>query len=198
MRNCVGLAVLVLVAACSTPSSVAPVSFPLTYKMTANAGEFPTLPPCASLSDVQAVDSRTDKTIGKRFVEGKAAPAADVTVTSDIASWVRTGALDAIKRGGVTPGSAGPVLHLTVDQITTSENVLHRSGYEGRVMITGELTSKNGSSCWKDRAEGSSENYGYAGSAENYSETLNHALDRAMIRLLGSPDLKKAICACGG
>lgn len=198
MRVRVALTVLVLLTACSTPSSVSPISFPLEYKLTANAGEFPMLPSCATLSDVQAVDSRSDKTIGKRFVEGKTAPAADVTVTSDIAAWVRAGALDALKRGGVTPGSAGPVLHLSIDQITTSENVLHRSGYEGRLVLTGELTSRNGSSCWKDRVEGSSENYGYAGSADNYRETLNHALDRAMIRLLGSPEMKKAICSCGG
>jgi hypothetical protein len=35
--------------------------------------------------------------------------------------------------------------------------------------------------------EGSSENYGYSDATRNYQETLNHALDRAMIRLLGDP-----------
>jgi hypothetical protein len=197
MRNRVCLTLVVVLAACSTPSAVSPISFPLQYKTTASPGEFPTLPSCAAISGVQAVDSRTDKAIGKRFIEGKTA-SADVMVTSDLAEWVRAGALDALKRGGVTPGSSGSTIRLSIDQIVTSENVLHRSGYEGRIVLSAELLSKSGDSCWKERVEGSSENYGYAGSAENYQETLNHALDRAMIRLLGSPDLKKAICSCGG
>jgi hypothetical protein len=198
MRHCVCLTLVLVLAACSTPSTVSPISFPLQYKMTASPGEFPTLPPCAAISGVQAVDSRTDKAIGKRFIEGRNAASADVTVTSDLAEWVRAGALDALKRGGVTPGSSGSTLRLSIDQIVTSENVVHRSGYEGRIVLSAELLSKSGTSCWKDRVEGSSENYGYAGSAENYRETLNHALDRAMIRLLGDPDFKKAVCSCGG
>jgi len=38
----------------------------------------------------------------------------------------------------------------------------------------------------------------YSGTAENYQETLNHALDRAMIRLLGDPGFQRNICSCGG
>jgi hypothetical protein len=33
---------------------------------------------------------------------------------------------------------------------------------------------------------------------ENYQETLNHALDRAVIKIVSTPEMKKAICACGG
>jgi hypothetical protein len=198
MRNCVCLTVLVLVVACSTPSSVAPVSFSLQYKTTASPGEFPTLPPCAAISDVQAVDSRTEKAIGRRFVEGRTTAAAPVTVSSDIGAWVRAGALDALKRAGVSPGTSGAAtLRISIDQINTSENVLHRAGYEGRLVLSAELLARSGTSCWKDRADGFAENYGYAGSAENYQETLNHALDRAMIRMLSTPELKKAICSCG-
>jgi len=51
---------------------------------------------------------------------------------------------------------------------------------------------------WKDSLDGFVENYGDAGTAENYQETLNHALDRAMIRLLNSPDFRKTVCSCGG
>jgi hypothetical protein len=45
--------------------------------------------------------------------------------------------------------------------------------------------------------EGSSENYGYAGSIENYQETLNHALDRAAMRAFSAPGFRKAVCSCG-
>jgi len=117
---------------------------------------------------------------------------------SDVAAWVRSGATDTLKRAGASVGkTSAATLRLTIDQISTTENVLHRSGYEGRIVMSAELV-RSGASCWKDRLDGFAENYGYAGSAENYQETLNHALDRAMIRLLGSPDFRKAVCSCGG
>jgi hypothetical protein len=189
-----------LVLSCSTPSSVNPVSVPLQYKTVASPAEFASLPPCAAISRVDVVDKRTDQNIGKRFVEGKNSPAAPVTTTSDVAAWVREAVESAIKRGGVTVGKAGaPVLRVTVEQIATSENVLHRSGYEGRIVLNGELRGAGGdASCWQSRADGSSQNYGYSGSVENYQETLNHALDRAIIRLFGDPGFKPAVCsACG-
>lgn len=186
----------IALVACSTPSTVAPVSVPLQYKMMAAAAEFPAQQSCAAVSSVRVVDAREDKTLGKRFIEGKnAAPAAAVTTTSDVAEWVKTGADAALARAGVANGR-GPELELRVEQITTSENVLHRSGYEGRITLAAEVRS-GGAACWKGRVEGYAENYGYAGSTENYQETLNHALDRAMIRLLGTSEVKNALCSCG-
>jgi len=187
----------ILAAACSTPSSVAPLTVPLKYKMMASPAEFSTLPPCAALGATRVVDAREDKTLGKRFVEGKSNPPAVVTTSSDVAAWVAAALDNAMKREGIaTSGSSK--LTVTVEQITTSENVLHRSGYEGRVVLSAELHSAQGQSCWKGRSEGFAENYGYAGSAENYQETLNHAADRAMIKLFATPELRKAICSCGG
>lgn len=200
MRKYIIFAGLMLLG-CSTPSSVAPVSFPLKYKTMVNPAEFPVLAPCSALSRVEVEDARAEKVIGKRFVEGKpSAAAAPVTASTDIDAWVRAGAEDALKRAGVSMAKVGgPVLRIVIDQISTSENVLHRAGYEGRIALSGELRSGgNGTSCWKARADGFAENYGYAGSAENYQETLNHALDRAIIRLLSTPELKRSICSCGG
>ena len=198
MRKVSLCAVVLLVGACSSPSTVAPLSVPLQYKMQAKAAEFPVVDSCAAISDLRVTDARSDKTIGKRYVENKSSATAAVTTTSDVAEWVRGGAEDALRRAGANVGkSGGPTLRLTVDQINTSENVLHRSGYEGRIVMSAELT-KGGTSCWKDRLDGFAENYGYAGSIENYQETLNHALDRAMIRMLGSSEFKRAACSCGG
>jgi len=166
--------------------------------MQAKAGEFPTVDACAAISAILVTDARTDKTIGKRYVENKASATAAVTTTSDVADWVRNGASDALRLAGANVGKPGaPTLRLSVDQINTTENVLHRSGYEGRIVMSAELT-RGGTSCWKDRLDGFAENYGYAGSIENYQETLNHALDRAMIRMMSSSEFKRAACACGG
>jgi uncharacterized lipoprotein YajG len=199
MRKYALLAMLILLAACSTPSMVLPFSFPLRYQTMASPGEFPALGSCAALSAVRVDDAREEKTVGKRFIEGKNAPPAPVTVSTDVAEWVRAGAESALTRSGGSIGTAdAPTLHIRVEGLTTNENVLHRAGYDGRITLSAELTAKGaGAPCWNGHAEGFSENYGYAASVENYQETVNHALDRAMIGLLSDPELKKAICDCG-
>lgn len=179
------------------PTSVAPLSIPLQYTTMANPGEFPNLPSCAALSAIQVKDTGLPKVIGKRYLENSPSVSAPVSVSSGVATWVRAGASDAVRRAGVGMKSGAPVLRLTVRQIVTSENVARRSGFEGRIVISAELTRKGGA-CWQGRIEGSSENYGYSGATDNYQETLNHALDRAMIRLLGDPEFQKNICSCGG
>ena len=182
---------------CVTPSSVTPLSIPLVYKTMATPGDFSTLAPCAAISGVQVTDARTDKAIGRRFVEDNAATVAPVTAASDVAAWVRAGALEALKQSGVSLGKPGaPLLRISVEQIRSNENVVHRSGYDARIVISAKL-SHGGNTCWSDRADGEAENYGYSGSIENYQETLNHALDRAIIRLTDMAGFRRALCACG-
>ena len=193
------LLALVILAGCSTPSAVKPLEVPLQYKSMASPAEFSTLPACASLSATRIVDAREDRALGKRFVEGKSSPPAPVTTTSDVTAWAKLGLENVLKKTAVrTDAAAAPSLIVTIEQIGTNENVLHRAGYDGRIALAGELKSAGGTSCWKGRAEGFAENYGYAGSVENYQETLNHALDRAILHLLSAPDLRKAICSCNG
>ena len=192
------LAVLFFVAGCTAiPTSLGPTAIPLQYQEVASAGEFPGVPACAALSGIQVTDARLDKTIGKRYVETNPAITAPVTASSDVAAWVRAGASAAAQRVGINQTSGGPILRLSVRQIMTSENVARRSGYEGRIVLSAELVRRGGGVCWQDRTEGASENYGYSGAVDNYQETLNHALDRAMIRLLGDPGFQRSLCSCG-
>lgn len=196
---CLAIVVLCVAAGCVTPSSTGPFAVPLSYKTEASPGDFPSFPPCAAVADVQVADMRPDKTLGKRFIDDNAATAAPVTAASDVAAWARSGALAILKQTGVTVGKPGaPILRMSIEEIRTNENIVHRSGYDGRISISARLSKAgSGSACWKDRAEGSAENYGYTGSVENYQETLNHALDRTMIRLLSTPQFRKAVCGCG-
>jgi hypothetical protein len=190
---------LLAIAGCTAiPTSLDPLAVPLQYKMMANAGEFPSAPQCAAISAIQVNDARTTPLLGKRYVETKPSVTAPVRASSDVKAWLRAGAEASTQRVGIRQKSTGPILLLTVRQITTSENVARRSGYEARIQISAQLTRKGGGSCWQDRIEGSSENYGYSGTAENYQETLNHALDRAMIHLLSDPGFLRTVCSCGG
>ncbi|MDQ3198354.1 MAG: hypothetical protein M3Q46_04065, partial [Verrucomicrobiota bacterium] len=174
-----------LFASCTAiPTSLGPVSVSLQYNQIASPGEFPTAPACASISSIQVVDSRLDPTIGKRYVETNPSVTAPLSTASDVAGWIKAGADNAAQRAGISQKAGGAVLRITLRQIAVNENVARRSGFEGRLLISAELLRKGGGVCWQDRIEGTSENYGYSGSNENYEETLNHALDRAMIRLL--------------
>ncbi len=194
------LAVALLLAACATPTSVQPLSIPLVYKTMAEPGDFSTLPQCAAVSEVQVIDGRSDKSLGKRFIDNNGASAVPVMAGSDVAAWVRSGAMEVMRLSGVSLGKAGaPVLQLTVEQIRTNENVVHRSGYDGRIVLAGRLVSRGGAGvCWSDRVSGAAENYGYSGSAQNYQETLNHALDRAVISLVNLRGFRSAVCSCSG
>jgi hypothetical protein len=164
----------------------------------ANAGEFPALPDCAVLSSIRTTDKRLTTRIGKRYVETNPSITAPIDTGSEVAAWVRTGATSATQRAGIKEKKNGPVLRITVRQINLNENVARRSGYDGRIVLSVQLTRRGGGVCWEEQIEGASENYGYSGSAENYQETLNHALDRAMVRLLSEPGFQKNICSCGG
>lgn len=192
------VALIFIVMACSTPKTVAPVSFPLQYKMVATAAEFPSLSSCAGVSKVEVEDARDTQTLGKRSIEGNATASADVTSTTSVTDWVRSGFEQALTRAGAsTNKTGGPTLRVRVEQIHTIENVLHRSGYEGHLSLSAQLVpSRGGAACWKGTSDSQGENYGYPGSAENYNETLNHALDRGIIKLIGSSDFKAAACNC--
>jgi hypothetical protein len=184
---------------CTTPSTLGPLSVPLAYKTMAEPGDFATLPACAAISKIQVFDNRPDRTIGKRFIDNNAATAVPVTAASDVATWVRSGTVAALKLCGVPVGKTGaPILRIAVEQLRTNENVVHRSGYDGRIVLTARLISTSGGTCWSDRVSGAAENYGYSGTAENYQETLNHALDRAVISLTNLPGFRSAVCSCNG
>ncbi|HSP14525.1 MAG TPA: hypothetical protein VLV78_07230 [Thermoanaerobaculia bacterium] len=173
-----------------------PVTVPLQYKTMASVGEFPSAQTCGSVSRVEVTDARANKMLGSRYLQEKSSMRADVTSSGDVAGWVQSGAEAALKQSGAAMQGGGPVLRLRLTDIKTDESVFHRAQFNARITLAADLLSPGGRSCWHDSAEGYSENYGYAGSAENYQETLNHALDRAMIRVLGSGEYKKAVCDC--
>ncbi len=195
MRRLIGPALGLFLVFCAA-GSVNPVSVPLQYKLMASPAEFPSAITCGGISKVDVTDARTSQVIGTRYLQEKTSVRADVTSTGDAAAWVRSGAEAALKQTGIATKPGGPALRLRLDNIRTDESVYRRAEYTGRVNVSADLVSPGGRSCWHDSVEGVSQNYGYAGSSLNYQETLNHALDRAMIRILGSGEFRRAVCDC--
>lgn len=189
---CSALAVL---SACAV-SRLDPLSIPLAYQPNPkNAGLLGGLT-CNSISDLQVGDARTEKTLGIRTHESLPLKA-DVTAATDPLAWVHVGVQGFLQQNGVSLQGTGPKLLVSLDALHTVESAWHRSSYDARVGLTGQLQGPGGKSCWKESVVGTSGNYGYAGSVQDYQETLNGALDAASMHLTESQEFKTALCHCG-
>jgi hypothetical protein len=190
------LAILIplTVAACAV-SRVDPLSVPLVYKPNPkNVGLLGGLS-CSAVSQVEAQDARSQKILGTRVHESKPLKA-DVTAGSDPAAWVTSGVQSVLKQNGFSTQGGGPKLVVTLDTLHTVESIWHRSSYDARIALSGELLSPAGKVCWKGDVEGQGGNYGYSGSIVNYQETLNAALDAATSNLFLAAGFKDALCHC--
>jgi hypothetical protein len=177
-------------------SKVEPLSVPLVYQANPkNAGVLGSLSCAASVQQIQVSDVRSDKNLGVRTHESKPLKA-DVTTASDPAAWVRDGVQSFLGQNGITAQGSGPKLVISIDDLHTTESIWHRAGYDADIALTGQLVTASGKICWKGTGAGTGGNYGYAGSIENYQQTLNEALDHATLQMTKS-DFKDALCHCG-
>jgi hypothetical protein len=182
-------------AACAV-SRVDPLSIPLVYTATPkNATVFGGVP-CNAISTLQVTDARSDKSLlGVRTHESKPLKA-DVTSSTDPAVWVQSGLQSSLGQNGIVFQGHGPKLAVSIDTLHTTESIWHRSSYTANLALTGSLISPSGRLCWKQTVQGAGDNYGYAGSVQNYQQTLNSALDNASANLAQSAGFKDALCHC--
>jgi len=177
-------------------SKVDPLSIPLAYKSNPkNAGAIGSLA-CPVIYQVQVTDARIDKMLGVRTHESKPLKA-EVSAAGDPAVWARDGVLSLLTQNGVTAQYGAPQLLVAIETLRTTESIWHRASYAAQVTISGRLQSRSGRVCWQGTGSGSGGDYGYAGSIENYQQTLNGALDAATLQLVQSPGFKDALCHCG-
>jgi len=184
----------IALSACSV-SRVDPLSIPLAYKVDiSGAGAVGALS-CNLISQVLVDDQRTDKILGTRVHESKPLKA-DVTAANDPAAWVQEGVRSVLLQNGLSAGTDGPQLIISLDSLRTAESIWHRSTYDARVVLTGRLQTASGRTCWKETVQGTASTYGYSGSIENYQQTLNSALDAAILHIVEPQSFKDALCHC--
>ena len=174
---------------------VEPMNVPLVYSPSAGAAAITGVLSCTAIGAIDVTDGRAEKSLGLRTLENKPLKAS-VSTSSDPTAWVRQGVDSYLSHNGLKVQSNGPKLALTLDQLMTTESVYHRASYTALVGLTGELKSPSGKSCWKGTVEGKGGNYGYAGSTENYQETLNSALDSASQQMAAPQAFRDALCHC--
>ena len=194
MKTALYVIAFLVVSGCAV-SRLDPLSVPLTYKPDPKNSGLPGGLTCNAISQLQASDARVEKTLGIRAHESKPLKA-DVTAAGDPTAWVHDGVQGFLAENGVRFQGSGPTLLVSLDSLHTVESVWHRAGYDARIALTGQLQSPGGKTCWKETVAGTSGNYGYAGSVQDYQETLNGALDAASMHLAESQGFKAALCHC--
>jgi hypothetical protein len=185
---------LLLVLTGCAITSVQPLSVPLAYAPPDDPAPLRT-PNCGAIARVDVQDVRTDTQLGLRTLEGKPMTA-PVTSSNDPAGWVHDGLLANLQRDGFVVAGKGPTLRIELRGLKTSENVWHRAGYDARIDLGATLRTPAGRVCWSASLVGKGGNYGYAGSIENYRETLNEALNHAAQSLVDAPTFETTLCQC--
>ncbi len=189
-----GLACMALALAQCAPKTLAPTSFGASYRSMAEPDEVSSVDSCARYSSVSGSDARANKgPIGTRTLEEKSGEW-PISIEGDLGQWAATGVEAMLGDSGASKNASGPTLQVNVTRISMKEVTAWNSTFAGRVDI--QLSVKGRGECWSGKGSGSSENYGSEGKTENYLETLNHALDRAVVSLLEKPEMVKALCEC--
>jgi len=186
------LAAVAVVAACA-PSSLAPYTFPASYRTMGSPGDFSVAPECARYAEIVVEDGRADASkVGVRYLEDGGARY-DVGMDGDVEAWLRQGVEQAFRQASIgQEAGSGHTVTVTLESITTDEAVYRRAEYDGKVVLRTRVSG--GGADWQGGTDGFAENYGYAGKAVNYQETVNHALDRALARLVNDSGFRDALC----
>lgn len=189
---CAALAACVLVAGCA-PSSLEPMTFPLSYRFMGSLGDISTAPECASYDEIETFDGREDKAkVGSRYLE-EGQRRHDVGMEGDVEDWLAQAAEKVIREASIEQEDGSDhTVSITLERVTTDEAVYRQAEYDGKVVLRVAVTG--GGADWKGTKDGFAENYGRPGSAANYQETVNHALDRALTAMVNDQGFRDALC----
>ena len=176
-----------------------PTSFKAAYSMEIDGDEIATVSACAVAGDVTVSDSRTETAVGERSDEDTPDRKQTISMGGDAIGWVTKGFEEISRQASLRLREAGkPEVSLSLAKVWIIEVTAFNAEYDGRVVVdVSVLPAGGGKACWSERMEGTAENYGRPGKEVNYQETVNHALDRAMAKTLGSDEFLKALCSCG-
>lgn len=193
-------AVLPLLSLCVLSSAcvrMRPTSFEPEYLASEAPPLRTTLPSCAVPLGVEVADGRNDQeTVGVRFSEDEPRVQYPIQADGDIREQVRDALVYALVRSGQAKNAAGEAqLRVMLTQLRLEEKVFHNAEYDAQVGLEVMLYRRDATwPCWSGQVTGVGENYGRAGSEENYQETLSRALEHAAGQLLAAPGLSDALC----
>jgi hypothetical protein len=188
------LSLAALLMSCAHRNNL-PTAFAPDYHPQLDKSDIIRPPACVALSGIEVHNSLKNAVVGERTLETRPMPVQTISMRGSPASWVSASANEIFKQAGLVANRAGtPRLKLGLSNVMIHENIYVNSGYDGRVTLDASLENANGKVCWRDRKSGTAKNYGNSGAAINYQETVNHALDRAMMAIVSDKGFQDAAC----
>jgi hypothetical protein len=188
------LSLIGLLAACAQ-STIKPTAFAPQYQTQLDSADVVIAQRCATLSGVDIENGLASRVVGKRTLESKAVPAQNISMTGDVAGWVRASSNAMLQLAQLKANDGqGPRLKIRLAEININENVYVNSGYDARVILDAALSNARGQACWSQRKSGDAKNYGHSGTAISYQETIDHALDRAIMSIMADKTFQDAAC----
>ncbi len=177
-------------------SNVKPITFPANYEPMQSGREITAAPACAVFRELTVVDDRPEGSAdGVRTIQDREGRS-DIFMDGDVKAWFQAGvARGLVKSHFPQDPSADLDLTMKLTGIHIEEVAYRNSTFEGRVIIDIELSrTGSGGAVWSHRTDGSAQNYGRPGKTENYQETVNHALDRAVTSAVNNEALRQKLC----
>ncbi|MFM8445708.1 MAG: hypothetical protein ACKN9W_20500 [Methylococcus sp.] len=197
MKCCKSLILLALfgwLTACAQ-RTLTPAVFPADYHTQIDRDDVIAAKTCAAIAGVDVENALPGNKVGKRTLQDKPVPPKDIRMTGSVPGWIKSATADIFRLAGLnSQDPRAPRLKLRLTDISINENVYVNSGYDGQVTLEAALIDGQGQDCWSQRLTGAARNYGNSGTARNYQETVNHALDRALASLLADPGFESAAC----
>jgi hypothetical protein len=192
----VAAAIAIASASACKVSRLDPVSFHTRYDPQGSSGAITTAPACVAFRTLNVSDGRADKRLaGVRSLQEKA-DRSDIFMEGDVELWLRAGVTRGLDHANFQEeDDASFDLNISLAALHIDEVAFRNSTYDGRVVLDVELVDvSSGESVWKERTDGTAKNYGRPGKRENYQETINHALDRAVANSVNNMELRDKLC----
>jgi hypothetical protein len=157
----------------------------------------PPVPTCSGPISVVVTDVRKNPSeAGQRFAENQPTVVYPILMTGDAAAYVGAGLEAGFKRAG-SPGLGQTPNRLAVwlVQLRLEEKTFYNAEFSAGVGLeVADYLENSQTPCWKGQVTGTGTNYGRAGNPENYQETLNRALEKAVSNLLAEKGFLDALC----
>lgn len=154
-------------------------------------------PNCGAIRQVAIKDTRPDPgLVGDRARDDLPQPY-PLRMVGDSGAWAQTVIETMARSAGYAVGDAPqyPTLQVTLRNIELHERVFSNADYTSRVVIEGAVLLPNGQTCFANTFEGDARNYGRAASDENYQQTINHALEKAVVSMLDNTGIRDGLCS---
>jgi len=195
--TCLLASLLLLTAACHRPRIPEGGKLRVSLQRVPRHQHASALPECAAMGEVTVIDHRGTADLGEQLLEyAKPGQTVPVVSVNDPCPWFSDVARSVGSDSMVRFGRGWANLELSLRRLTAFETFTGTFGanYRSQVVFDAKLTDKNGRAIFTGTFDADFDNYGADQSMENMLETVNHAAEKALVRLYDDPAFRSALC----